>query len=269
MYKTPLKRAQLPEEKQWWLGLKPGELPEHVILTLLMDIPPDYSRKELDELVQLSGPLATQLNTPNEYLAYKGDFRGHQIGLVYHGSGSFSISTALEELARLGVKTVLRVGNSGGFQEQVRVGDMVVASGAIRAERMLLDYAPLEYPAVADRRLVECLIEASREAGATCHEGLTLSVASFYPGSGFQTAAGISDETVPDRVHLWQKTDALNVDAETSTVLVMSRLFGMRGGAPLGIGNHLISSEGDYLTEQSRLARTALRGLQLLAEEQV
>jgi uridine phosphorylase len=269
MSKKPLKRAELPEEKQWWLGLKPGELPEHVILTLLMDIPPDYFRKELDELVQLSGQLATQLNTPDEYLAYKGEFHGHEIGLVYHGSGSFSISTALEELARLGVKTVLRVGNSGGFQEHVRVGDMVVASGAIRAERMLLDYIPLEYPAVADRHLAECLIEAGREVGATCHEGLTLSVASFYPGSGFQTAAGVLDESVLERVHLWQKAGALNVDAETSTVLVMSRLFGMRGGALLGIGNHLISGEGDYLTGQSRLARTALRGLQLFAEEQV
>ena len=45
---------------------------------------------------------------------------------------------------------------------------MVVASGAIRTERMLLDYVPPEYPAVADRRLAEYLIKASREAGATC-----------------------------------------------------------------------------------------------------
>jgi uridine phosphorylase len=269
MAKEPLKHAQLPEGKQWWLGLKPGELPEHIILTLLMDIPPDYFRKELDKLLPLSGQLAEQLNTPDEYLAYKGEFRGHEVGLVYHGSGSFSISTALEELARLGVKTVVRVGNSGGFQEQVRMGDMVVTSGAIRAERMLLDYVPLEYPAVADRRLAECLIKATWETGATCHEGLTLSVASFYPGSGFETAAGVLDETVLERVHLWQKVGALNVDAETSTVLVMSRLFGMRGGALLGIGNHLISGEGGYLSGQSVLARTALRGLQLLAEEQV
>ena len=114
MTQEPLKHAQLPEGKQWWLGLKPGEPPEHVILTLLMDIPPDYFRKELDELLPLSGRLAEQLNTPDEYLAYKGEFRGHEIGLVYHGSGSFSISTALEELARLGVKTVLRVGTPGG-----------------------------------------------------------------------------------------------------------------------------------------------------------
>jgi len=199
MSKKPLKRTQLPEEKQWWLGLKPGELPEPVILTLLMDIPPDYFRKELDELSQLSGQLAKQLNISNEYLAYKGDFRGHEVGLVYHGSGSFSISTALEELARLGVKTVLRVGNAGGFQEQVQVGDMVVASGAIRAERMLLDYVPLEYPAVADRRLAECLIQASREADATCYEGLTLSVASFYRGAAFRRPRGLGRDRLGRR----------------------------------------------------------------------
>ncbi len=112
-------------------------------------------------------------------------------------------------------------------------------------------------------------MEASREAGASCYEGLTLAVASFYPGSGFETAAGVLDESVLDPVHLWQKAGALNVDAETSTVLVMSRLFSMREGALLGMGNDLISGEGDYLSGQSMLARTALRALQLSAEAQV
>jgi hypothetical protein len=69
MTKEPLKQARLPEGKRWWLGLKPGELPEHIILTMLMDIPPDHLRKELDELVPLSGQLAELLNTPDEYLA--------------------------------------------------------------------------------------------------------------------------------------------------------------------------------------------------------
>lgn len=80
---------------------------------------------------------------------------------------------------------------------------------------------------------------------------------------------GLLDEAVLERVHPWQKVSALSVDAETSTVLVMARLFGMRGGALLGIGNHLVSGQGDYLSGQSMLARTALRGLQLLAQEQV
>ena len=80
---------------------------------------------------------------------------------------------------------------------------------------------------------------------------------------------GFLDEAVLERVHLWQKVGALNVDAETSTILVMARLFGMRGGALVGTGNHLISGQGDYLSGQSMLARIALRGLQILAQEQV
>lgn len=49
----------------------------------------------------------------------------------------------------------------------------------------------------------------------------------------------------------------------------LARLFGMRGGALVGTGNHLISGQGDYLSGQSMLARIALRGLQILAQEQV
>ena len=77
------------------------------------------------------------------------------------------------------------------------------------------------------------------------------------------------NEAAVERVHLWRKVGALSVDAETSSVLVMAKLFGMRGGALVGTGNHLISGQGDYLSAQSMLARTALRGLQILAQEQV
>lgn len=73
------------------------------------------------------------------------------------------------------------------------------------------------------------------------------------------------NEAAVERVHLWRKVGALSVDAETSSVLVMAKLFGMRGGALLGIGNHLISGQGDYLSGQRLLTRTVLRGLQLIA----
>jgi hypothetical protein len=63
--------------------------------------------------------------------------------------------------------------------------------GSLRAERMLLDYVPLEYPAVADRRLAECLIKASWEADATCYEGLTLSVRKLLPGEWLRDGRGV------------------------------------------------------------------------------
>ena len=167
----PSKTATLADGQQWWLGLKPGDLPDRVILTLLLDIEPQFFLDRLDDAERLTGGL--------EYMTFRGTYDGLDVGLVYHGSGSFSISTAIEELARLGVGTILRVGNSGGVSETVGVGDLIVATGAIREERMLLDYVPAEYPALADRRLVAALADAAAQGQHVAHEGLALSVASF------------------------------------------------------------------------------------------
>jgi len=253
----PFKTAALAEGKQWWLGLRPGDLPDHVILTLLLDIEPRYFLDRLDDVERLAGE--------TEYMTFRGRFQGLDVGIVYHGSGSFSISTAIEELARLGISTILRVGNSGGLSENVDVGELVLATGGIRDERMLLDYVPAEYPALADRQLVAALADAAAETGRVAREGLTLSVASFYAGSGYPTAVGVLDEEILRRVTLWRRVGALNIDAETSTVLVMGQLFGMRAGALLGIGNHLVTGAGHHLDAQSDLADVALLGLRRLA----
>ena len=85
----------------------------------------------------------------------------------------------------------------------------------------------------------------------------------MYPGSGFETARGVLDQSVLDRVHLWKKVGAANVDIETTTVLTMTRLYDMHGGALLGIGNDTSSVEGDFLDEAViyRMAHIGLKTL--------
>lgn len=257
MVKT-FKAAELQSKKQWWLGLEPGDLPERVILTLLIDIVPAVFEAQLSEFKHLSGS--------TEYQAYRGSYKGIDVGIVYAGSGAYSATTAIDELARLGVKVLIRVANSGGVSDAVSVGDLVVTTGCVRAERVLLDYVPAEYPAFSDRQMVESMVQAGTESGILTHEGLTLTVSSFYPGSGFPTPLGVLDEDVLKRVHLWRKTGVANIDGETSTLLVLGRLYGMRAGALLGVGNHLTTGDGGYITGQDMLVSVGLRALQIDAE---
>lgn len=135
---------------------------------------------------------------------YSGLFEGERLGLLYHGSGSFSVSTAIDELAALGVRAILRVGNSGGMRPDLKIGDLVICSGGIREDRVMLDYVPVEYPAVPSRHMVQAEIAAFESLEIPFKEGLTLSVGTMYPGSGFETARGVIDQTVLDRVHLWK-----------------------------------------------------------------
>ncbi|ATM05372.1 hypothetical protein B1209_12360 [Raoultella planticola] len=248
-----LKHAEFSDKKQWWLGVRPGDLPERVILTLLIDIKPNVFARQMEDWTHLAGD--------TEYQAYRGSYKGMDVGVVYAGSGAYSVTTAIDELARLGIKVMVRYANSGGLSDEVNVGDYCVTTGCIRNERVLLDYIPAEYPAIADRHLVDAMLAASQEAGFPTHEGLTLTVSSFYPGSGFPTPRGVMDEEVLRKVQLFIRSGAMNIDGETSTLMVLGQLYGIRAGALLTVGNHLTKGEGDYITGQDDLVRTGLEAL--------
>ena len=251
----PLKATVPQDGKSWWLRLGRERLPEKFIFTLLLDMEPRCFLEQMTDVEILS--------QFGEYTVYAGDFRGERLGVLFHGSGSFSVSTAIDELAALGARAILRVGNSGGMAPGLHVGDLVVCSGGIREDRVMLDYVPLEYPAIPSRQMVAAEIAACEALGVPYREGLTLSVGTMYPGSGFETARGVLDEAVLRRVHLWKKVGAVNVDIETTTVLTMTRLFGMHGGALLGIGNDTATGQGEFL-ETATTDRMALLGLMTL-----
>lgn len=253
-------QASVPKDgKSWWLRLGKEGLPEKFIFTLLMDMEPECFFRYMKDVRILS--------QMGEYTVYSGDYKGERLGVLFHGSGSFSVSTAIDELAGLGAKAILRVGNSGGMSDDVHVGDIVVCTAGIREDRVMLDYVPLEYPAVPSFSMVLAERMACEALGVPFREALTLSGGTMYPGSGFETAAGVFDEDVLRKVHLWKKAGAVNVDIETTTVLVMTRLFHMAGGALLGIGNDTSSGEGEFLGEKvkDRMAQLGLESLHNLS----
>lgn len=241
--------------KSWFLRVPYGKLPRKVILTLLLDIPTESILSQMENVQKIS--------EFGEYIVYSGKFEGEEIGIVYHGSGSFSISTAIEELVQLGVTCMLRIGNSGGLSDTVHVGNYIIADGAVREDRLMLDYVPAEFPAIADFNMIESARAACSEIEGICHEGLVLSVATFYPGSGYPTAKGVFESNGVSRVHLWKKAGILTMDVETSTVLIMGRLFGIRSGSILGVGNHATFDEGSYMSPEST-RKLALLGLRTI-----
>ena len=62
----------------------------------------------------------------------------------------------------------------------VKSGDVVVATGAIRYEHTSLEYAPIEYPAVPDFGVTNALVDAARDVGVTYHTGVVECKDSFY-----------------------------------------------------------------------------------------
>ena len=76
-----------------------------------------------------------------EFTTYTGTVLGEKVSVVSTGIGGPSAAIAMEELANLGVDTFVRVGTCGGIRLDVKSGDLVVATGAVRMEGTSREYA--------------------------------------------------------------------------------------------------------------------------------
>jgi len=93
-----------------------------------------------------------------------GQLEGIDVGICATGMGCPSVDIVVTELIKLGASRFLRVGTAGSLQPHVmRVGDLVVATAAVRDEGTSRHYAPLEFPAVASNFMVQALQQAAKE----------------------------------------------------------------------------------------------------------
>ena len=121
-----------------------------------------------------------------------GMYKGKKITATSTGMGCPSTAIAVEELARVGVRSFIRVGSSAGLQPQVKPGDLLVSEGSLRNDGTTAAYAHPGYPAVPDLRITIELDRVAREIAAreetfAVHTGISVSDDAFMrkrrPGS--------------------------------------------------------------------------------------
>ena len=148
---------------QYHLHIKKGDVGRYVLL------PGDPKRvrliaERLDD--------AAMIADNREFVTYTGYIDGEKVSVTSTGIGGPSASIAMEELALCGADTFIRVGTCGGIALSVTSGDVVIATGAVRAEGTSREYAPIEFPAVADFDVVYALKKAASELSFPCHLGV-------------------------------------------------------------------------------------------------
>lgn len=152
------------------------------------------------------------------------------------GIGGPSTSIAIEELAMLGVTTFIRVGTTGTIQKHIKPGDVIITTGSVRLDGASTHYAPIEYPAVAHYEIVNALIEGAKKEEVKYYVGITASSDTFYPG---QERYDSFTKYVPKRFQgtmaEWQRLNVLNYEMESSTVLTLTSVMGLRGGCVSGV----------------------------------
>ena len=136
---------------------------------------------EVGEIVILPGdPKRVLIADNREYITYTGTVAGKKVSVTSTGIGGPSAAIALEALVRCGAHTFIRVGTCGGMQTNVKSGDVIVATAAVRMDGTSREYAPIEYPAAADFEVTTALVRAAKTLDVPYHVGVVQCKDAFY-----------------------------------------------------------------------------------------
>ncbi len=157
--------------RQYHIQVAPGEVGKYVIM-------PGDPKRCVKIAKYFDDPVLVADN--REFITYTGTLDGVKVSVTSTGIGGPSASIAMEELYRCGADTFVRIGTCGGMQTEVKSGDIVIATGAVRMEGTSREYAPIEYPAVANLDVTNALVAAAKEKKFTFHTGVVQCKDAFY-----------------------------------------------------------------------------------------
>lgn len=172
---------------------------------------------------------ARHVRTNREYVTYTGTLLGEPVSVVSTGIGGPSAAIAMEELCNLGVHTFIRVGTCGGIKLDVKSDDVVIATGAIRMEGTSREYAPIEYPAVADYAALSALVQSAKNLKKRWHAGVVQCKDSFY-GQHSPARMPVSYE-LQQKWEAWKRLGVLASEMESAALFTVAAARNVRCGS--------------------------------------
>jgi uridine phosphorylase len=186
---------------------------------------------------------AREVAHKREHRTMLGTFKGRSVTVTSTGMGCPSTAIAVEELARVGVTSFIRVGSSAALQPGIEPGDLIVSEGAFRNDGTTDMYVPKGYPAVPDVELTLALERAAHvhgpKHGLGVHAGINVSDDAFYAESQAWTEQ-------------MSKIGLLNVEMEASALYVVARQRGLRAGMICAVSSNLVAGTSVYDEEAHR-----------------
>lgn len=206
--------------RQYHIQVAQGEVGRYVIL-------PGDPKRCVQIAQYFDDPVLIADN--REYVTYTGTLDGVKVSVTSTGIGGPSASIAMEELYRCGADTFIRIGTCGGMHTEVKSGDLVVATAAIRMEGTSREYAPIEFPAVADLAVTNALVDAARKKGCPFHTGVVQCKDAFY-GQHEPEAKPVSYELL-NKWEAWKRLGCLASEMESAALFVVAHSLRVRAGS--------------------------------------
>ena len=140
-------------------------LQPHIRLDTLNDVkyallPGDPAR--LDKIAKfLENPQELAFN--REFRSLRGKYKNINVLALSTGIGGSSAAIAVEELKKIGIRAVIRIGSCGALQKNINQGDLIIVNAAVRDDGASKAYVDPRFPAVPNTDLLNACIESKKK----------------------------------------------------------------------------------------------------------
>ncbi len=241
---------------QYHIQCRPGDVARYVLL------PGDPERVDV---ISSLWDERREVAYHREFKTHTGRYMGVEISVTSTGIGSPSAIIALEELARIGADTFIRVGSTGAIQPHIGIGDIIISSAAVRLEGTSKEYVRTEYPASADYEVLLALIEAAESLGFRYHVGITASTDSFYLGQSRPGFKGYEQSFSRSIIDDLRRANVLNFEMESSAIFTVANIYGLRAGSVAIVFANRITDEFEVVPQEP-VAKVANEAVRILYE---
>jgi uridine phosphorylase len=242
-------------DKQYHIACGRGDLTEYLL------VPGDPDRVPR---IAAFWDSAKEVSCHREFRSFKGEYKGIPISALSSGIGPACMAIAVNEASNVGVNTFIRVGTTGAIQEEIKCGDVIISSAAVRLDGTSNCYVVPEYPAVADHEVLLALIEAAESLKIyTYHVGIAATTSDFYAGQNRPTrgsCASSMENLLPDL----QRAGVLNFEMEAATLYTLASLYGLRAGAICAVQANRCTNEFKTGVGEENAIRIANEAVKIL-----
>ncbi len=189
------------------------------------------------------------------------------ISVVTTGMGSASMAIVLPEAFYSGAKRFIRVGSCSTLWQEPSPGDSAICSGAVRLDGASENWAPIEFPAVPDFRVVSAMVEAAELLSLPYHVGIGATTTCFNEGQARPDSSGY----LPPRLKMMHdelvQRGVLFYSMEEATLFVWCSTHGrdLWAGAVDAIFGNRHTNELKVCGEEEA-AKIAIRTLLIISE---
>jgi uridine phosphorylase len=224
-------------KRQYHIHLSPGDIGKYVLL------PGDPKRSDRVAAYLDDAKLVAE---NREHRTFTGFFKGVKISVTSTGMGCPSTAIACEELINIGAETLIRIGSTAALQEGIKIGDLIVSTGAMKNEGTSRFYVPDCFPAVPDFDLTRTIIDTAQDLQKELGYGL------FY---GINATDDAFYGETPEWIEKLHKLGCVNVEMESSAIYTVCHRRKCRGAMISAVSGNLITAEVIYETTNEGLVQ--------------